>query len=628
MHRLFHYLRLATVLLLVVVSTVAMTAFYYLQGSAPQWQGRLIVPGLRDRVEILRTENGVPDIRANQASDIAFALGFSQAQDQFFAMDVLRRQASGELAELIGPGGLASDRLTIPLDLQGATDRQVTELSPEAREQLSAFARGVNAALDQMAHAPLEYLLLRAEPRRWTINDSLLVLAGLRHRMDRPAWALAALERAAGRWPDALRTFLFSPGQPSPASADDIPLPLEETGSLGVSTRTLPAAGLQLMPDVNDVARWTGHTDFPWPWYPARWQQQGAAAIAGVVMLGTPALFAGSNGELTWHSLPSGDPSQPLRWVNVANDTASAADAEPVTETRIAMPVRGQQAQSATVQTTRWGPVVIRGANLSGVAGTRRADTEAADLPASLAPWLYADLGPRRTMLTYGNGAPDAVLIGSEFETGDENWQPLRARDDYAAIDWAYWQGEWQESGGDDVGFESVRAFRHATLEVLFGPALSTLDPMPVRQAWPLLNRALEWPARALLALQPDGWLPAGQSSWTALATATVRDVPETASALSRAGDHPLVTRFPALSGLFRLTLPSPETPDGAPPIWLETPAAADPRTAEFLTVGPINRHLFQRIERPISDPRLLIRQNGSIPIGHQLNLLPERERP
>ena len=59
------------------------------------------VRGLTAPVTVARDAAGVPLIGGGNRLDLAYATGFVHAQERFFQMDLLRRTAGGELAELL-----------------------------------------------------------------------------------------------------------------------------------------------------------------------------------------------------------------------------------------------------------------------------------------------------------------------------------------------------------------------------------------------------------------------------------------------------------------------------------------------------------------------------------------------
>src|SRR6185437_15626715 len=74
-----------------------------LRDSLPQIDGTLSIAGLSAPVTIQRDAHGVPHIHAATLDDLIVAQGFVTAQDRLWQMDILRRHAAGELAEILGP---------------------------------------------------------------------------------------------------------------------------------------------------------------------------------------------------------------------------------------------------------------------------------------------------------------------------------------------------------------------------------------------------------------------------------------------------------------------------------------------------------------------------------------------
>ncbi len=91
-------------------------------------------------------------------------------------MDLLRRHAAGELAQILGPGLIEHDRIQRTLQLRASADRAVSAIPKDQLHYLEVYARGVNASIAlQREHLPLEFRVLRYDPAQWTARDSLLV---------------------------------------------------------------------------------------------------------------------------------------------------------------------------------------------------------------------------------------------------------------------------------------------------------------------------------------------------------------------------------------------------------------------------------------------------------------------
>src|SRR5262245_46295992 len=130
-----------------------------LRASLPILEGEQRVAGLSAPVRIDRDGLGIPTVRGATRADVARATGFLHAQDRFFQMDVSRRRAAGELAELAGAGVAELDREIRIHRFRPIARRAVELLGPGDREVLEAYVAGVNAGLQALSGPPFEYLL-------------------------------------------------------------------------------------------------------------------------------------------------------------------------------------------------------------------------------------------------------------------------------------------------------------------------------------------------------------------------------------------------------------------------------------------------------------------------------------
>jgi penicillin G amidase len=65
--------------------------------------GSLKVPGLKQPVDIIRDQQGIPHIFAQNDDDLFFAQGYVMAQDRLWQLEMWRRWREGRLAEVFGP---------------------------------------------------------------------------------------------------------------------------------------------------------------------------------------------------------------------------------------------------------------------------------------------------------------------------------------------------------------------------------------------------------------------------------------------------------------------------------------------------------------------------------------------
>lgn len=144
--------------------------------SLPTLDGTLTVPGLKEPVTVDRDDWGRPWIRAKSEDDLAVAQGYVMAQDRLWQMDLLRRAAGGDLAEIFGNVALDFDKENRTLGMREAAERAVQDSTPEIRNLLEDYAQGVNDFIRRRrATLPLEFTLLNYKPKLWTPADTYLI---------------------------------------------------------------------------------------------------------------------------------------------------------------------------------------------------------------------------------------------------------------------------------------------------------------------------------------------------------------------------------------------------------------------------------------------------------------------
>lgn len=168
---------LASVLSVLLLLALLLVGWFYwrMRASLPQLDGTAAVAGLSNAVRVERDGLGVPTIRGETRADVARGLGWLHAQERFFQMDLLRRTAAGELAELFGKRVLSRDRAMRLHGFRRLAEQVVTGLAADERALLEAYTAGVNAGLGALRARPFEYLLLGELPQRWRAEDTILI---------------------------------------------------------------------------------------------------------------------------------------------------------------------------------------------------------------------------------------------------------------------------------------------------------------------------------------------------------------------------------------------------------------------------------------------------------------------
>ncbi len=177
-------LKIIAALLLTVLVAAGGGGFWYVFTKLPQRDGELALTGLSAPVSVRYDERGIPHIKAANQPDLYRALGYVHAQDRLFQMEMLRRLANGELAEILGPKLVKTDRLFRTLGLRDHAAQVVANFDPQspAIKTLNAYLDGINQF--QASHpAPMEFDLIGIPKRPFTAQDTIAVTGYLAYSL-------------------------------------------------------------------------------------------------------------------------------------------------------------------------------------------------------------------------------------------------------------------------------------------------------------------------------------------------------------------------------------------------------------------------------------------------------------
>ncbi|WP_171907678.1 penicillin acylase family protein [Alkalimonas amylolytica] len=166
--------RLFLFVILPLVIVVIWFGFSVLR-SLPSYSSEYTVPFIDQPIEIHRDAYGVPKIIAKTDQDLFFAMGFVQAQDRLWQMEVNRRLGEGRLAEVLGASSVSTDISMRTYGLALAAEQAYISLASETKAVLQAYSDGVNAWVEQADKLPPEFSLFSLQPEPWRPVDSVLV---------------------------------------------------------------------------------------------------------------------------------------------------------------------------------------------------------------------------------------------------------------------------------------------------------------------------------------------------------------------------------------------------------------------------------------------------------------------
>ncbi|PHK96841.1 penicillin acylase family protein [Pseudoroseomonas rhizosphaerae] len=410
--RLRRFFRRGLIAAALILVLAGLGAGGLLWASLPPREGRIGLPGLSAAVEVVEDAHGIPRITAQTELDAARALGWLHARDRMFQMELMRRNASGRLAEIAGRVALRLDRFHRTLGLRQRAEADLAALPPGTRAMLEAYAEGVNAWIAARGRLAAPEFIALGVPEPWQPADSLLwaKTMGLwlsnnwRTEIDRARLAgLLPPERLAELWP-ADETPGRPDGQPDrraalepermarlaaalPRFPQDAPLPSIASNAWALAPDRSASGGALLASDP--------HLGFQAPilWYLARIELPGGRFLAGATAPGVPFMVIGRNERLAWGFTTTHSDTQDVfvERLSGADGYETPEGPRPFTLREESIAIRGEEPQRLRVRETRHGPVVsdLEGPGLEGdlppgtVLAVRMANLEPGDSAAA-----------------------------------------------------------------------------------------------------------------------------------------------------------------------------------------------------------------------------------------------------
>ena len=321
--------------------------YWYAWRPLPQRSGRVEAP-IGAAAAATFDALGVPHIRAANLEDALFVQGYVTAQDRLFQMDGLRRVAAGDLAEILGPAYLESDRDSRRLRMRRIAEEAYLTLPAADRAAFAAYARGINYFIaTHESDLPLEFTLLRYQPRPWSVVDSLLVCLYM-YRDLTNTWRDQILKRDMLAHGDRNKVeFLF------PVDAGAGPQP--GSNAWAIAGR-LTASGKPLLS--SDM-----HLEYSLPgiWYMTHIQTPGMD-VSGVALPGAPGVMVGHNQRIAWGITNLQFGVQDLYIEQIDDRTGRflyRGQVEQARAERELIRVKGQPAVEIVVWVTRHGPLHV-----------------------------------------------------------------------------------------------------------------------------------------------------------------------------------------------------------------------------------------------------------------------------
>ncbi len=160
--------------LLAFFSIALIGIYYYISGTATNYNFTKNSKEISSEVEIIFDDNAVPHIYADNEVDAMYALGYVQASERLWQMDLIRHVGAGTLSELFGEKTIDNDKFLRSIGIDQTAKRAAIDFEANAPENIKAevhaYLNGINAFIAEN-NLPAEYKILQIEPESFVISD-------------------------------------------------------------------------------------------------------------------------------------------------------------------------------------------------------------------------------------------------------------------------------------------------------------------------------------------------------------------------------------------------------------------------------------------------------------------------
>ena len=367
-------------ILIIIIVVFAMASYFWLRSTKPDYSGIVTMQELENKVEVIFDDYGVPHIYAENSHDAYMALGYVQAQERLFQMEMIRRVTSGRLSELLGEKFINTDKTMLTLGIREmavkSADKFFNSTNEQYKKETIAYLAGINSFIEN-GTLPIEFTLLNFKPELFKPVDVYTAIGymslSFTSALSQEPIVTRILENLGEDYLldldlDSISNSLHYPKsgnstkQLSELSSgmqhifETLPIPVWYGSNNWVLSSDRSKSGKVLL--ANDT-----HIKYSQPavWYEAYLEYPGFS-MAGYYLAGVPFAIVGHNNEIAWGTTifpfdnmdlyrEKQNPDNPNQvWVNDHWQEYS-------TVTKV-IPVKGAEDIDFTIRSTRHGPVL------------------------------------------------------------------------------------------------------------------------------------------------------------------------------------------------------------------------------------------------------------------------------
>ena len=160
--------------ILIIIGLVIIGGYWYLNNSKPHYNGTIAISGIEAEVNVNFDNYGIPHIYAQTAEDAYFALGYLQAQERLFQMEMIRRVATGRLSEILGEEFIETDKLFRVLSIAQKSEEFYEDFKKGAgpyKTAAEAYFKGINSFINN-GPTPIEFSVIGIPKAPFSVKDA------------------------------------------------------------------------------------------------------------------------------------------------------------------------------------------------------------------------------------------------------------------------------------------------------------------------------------------------------------------------------------------------------------------------------------------------------------------------
>ncbi len=151
-----------------------MVLWLYSRSLQTTYEEDIKLDGLQEEVDVYFDNYAIPHIYAKNIDDVHFMIGYIQAKERLFQIELIRRLAGGRLSEIFGSAALDSDKFMRTIGIADYSQKSLADFeaisNPEVKSIVQSYINGINAFI-KTGSTPLEFTALGIPKEEFTVTD-------------------------------------------------------------------------------------------------------------------------------------------------------------------------------------------------------------------------------------------------------------------------------------------------------------------------------------------------------------------------------------------------------------------------------------------------------------------------